>query len=186
MSGIGSRLNIRLLLQGRTLPYSHSVDVRCCGFGSQRPGRLHQGAMTLLHSFRIFNKQGACLFRHSWRESAEVPAGENDEDARKMLFGLLFSLKQFVVKMDPREDTTKPCSFHAFRTNNYKLHFLETATGLLFLLTTDPSSPDMKDHLLQCSVIHDDIVVKNPAWDSQLSEYTCAEFLNALTNLREG
>jgi hypothetical protein len=130
--------------------------------------------------------QGACLFRHSWRESAEVPAGENDEDARKMLFGLLFSLKQFVVKMDPREDTTKPCSFHAFRTNNYKLHFLETATGLLFLLTTDPSSPDMKDHLLQCSVIHDDIVVKNPAWDSQLSEYTCAEFLNALTNLREG
>lgn len=105
-----------------------------------------------------------------------------DEDARKMLFGLLFSLKQFAVKMDPKEDATKPCSFHAFRTNNYKLHFLETATGLLFLLTTDPSAPDMRDRLLQCSVLHDDLVVKNPiARADQPSEYLCADFLDALT-----
>lgn len=107
-----------------------------------------------------------------------------------MLFGLLFSLKQFVVKMDPKEVAANPCSFHAFRTNNYKLHFLETASGLMFLLTTDPSSPDMKARLLQFAAVHDDLVVKNAIWrgeDSQPAraeyppEYVCADLLDALT-----
>ena len=102
-----------------------------------------------------------------------------------MLFGMLFSLKQFAQKMDPRESATtggRPCTFHAFRTNNYKLHFLETATGLLFILVTDPSAPDMRERLSQCSALHDELVVKNPiATSDQPSEYLCGDFLNALT-----
>jgi hypothetical protein len=52
-----------------------------------------------VYSFRIFDKQGTCLFRHQWRETAEA----SDEDDTQLLFGLLFSLKQFAVKMDPKE-----------------------------------------------------------------------------------
>mmetsp|Transcript_18751 Transcript_18751/g.46679 ORF Transcript_18751/g.46679 Transcript_18751/m.46679 type:complete len:120 (+) Transcript_18751:635-994(+) len=97
-----------------------------------------------------------------------------------MLFGLLFSLKQFALKMDPKEATSQPCYFYAFRTNNYKFHVLETATGLMLLLTTDASMPDMSEHLLHVSnVIHDGVVVKNPIARPQVA-YMCADFLNAV------
>ena len=64
-----------------------------------------------------------------------------------MMFGLLFSLKQFVLKLQPFPHGSKTSSYLAFRTNNYKLHVSETASGLIFLLATEPSSPEMKEQL---------------------------------------
>jgi hypothetical protein len=68
-----------------------------------------------------------------------------------MQFGMLFSLKQLVRKLRPVSDPAAPDpAFLAFRTNNYKLHVAETATGLRFLLHTEPSAPNMRDAVARC------------------------------------
>ena len=85
---------------------------------------------------------------------------QRDNDARKMMFGLLFSLKQFVLKLQPFPHGSKTSSYLAFRTNNYKLHVSETASGLIFLLATEPSSPEMKEQLCQCARVYDDFISK--------------------------
>ena len=57
-----------------------------------------------------------------------------DDDARKMLYGSLFSLKQFIAKLRPvaraerrRHRRQKTAQYYSFRTNNYKMHVRETA-----------------------------------------------------------
>ena len=39
------------------------------------------------------------------------------------------------------------CSFHAFRASNYKLHFLESPSGLKMVLNTDQDAGDLREHL---------------------------------------
>ena len=97
------------------------------------------------------------------------------------MFGLLFSLKQFVLKLQPFPHGSKTSSYLAFRTNNYKLHVSETASGLIFLLATEPSSPEMKEQLCQCARVYDDFILKNPAARiGEPAEYASSEFVEAL------
>ena len=64
---------------------------------------------------------------------------------------MLFSLKQLVRKLRPVSDPAAPDpAFLAFRTNNYKLHVAETATGPRFLLHTEPRAPNMRDAVARC------------------------------------
>jgi hypothetical protein len=98
-----------------------------------------------------------------------------------MMFGLLFSLKQFVLKLQPFSHGSKTSSYLAFRTNNYKLHVSETASGLIFLLATEPSSPEVKEQLFQCARVYDDFISKNPAaCIGEPAEYASSEFVEAL------
>ena len=108
--------------------------------------------------------QGVCLHYHEWHRPRQP---RNESDDRKMMFGLLFSLKAFAHKLDPtkcvhpkpwqppacslslacplsgllcfdatcltcsrRTPQSAQCTFHSFRTSKYKLHFLESATGI--------------------------------------------------------
>jgi hypothetical protein len=113
--------------------------------------------------------QGVCLHYHEWHRPRQP---RNESDDRKMMFGLLFSLKAFAHKLDPtkyvhptprqppacaaslallfvalvsdaaaagaarRTPESTPCTFHSFRTSKYKLHFLESATGIRVLPAT--------------------------------------------------
>jgi len=64
----------------------------------------------------------------------------NPHQDHKLMFGLLFSLKSLTAKMDPtnahKDNLGVPqlpgqgCSFHSFRTNTYKLTFMETPSGI--------------------------------------------------------
>ena len=72
-----------------------------------------------------------------------------------MLYGSLFSLKQFIAKLRPvggarsvgDTGNQKAAQYYSFRTNNYKFHFYETKTGLRLLLTTEPGCADLHEHL---------------------------------------
>ena len=51
-----------------------------------------------------------------------------------MLYGSLFSLKQFIAKLRPVDDPENNATqYYSFRTNNYKMHVRETAAGVVFL-----------------------------------------------------
>ena len=101
------------------------------------------------YSFYMFNRHGECLQYIEWSRPRKV---KNSTDDQKMTFGMLFSLNQFVAKMDPQQPSAaagadasslagiRKVGFHSFRTNTYKLTFFETQTGLKLVLTTDPAA----------------------------------------------
>jgi len=91
------------------------------------------------------------------------------------MFGLLFSLKSFTAKMDPvggnKGNLGMPnlpgqgCSFHSFRTNTYKLSFMESPSGIKLILVTDPRMGDLREGLKYIyNNIYVEYVVKNPLY----------------------
>ena len=91
--------------------------------------------------------------------------GEQDEgtaDALKVAYGIWFSLKQLVMKTRPAQERNNVAAYLTFTTNVYKVHILESPTGLLFLLRTEPAVPDMFDKLVKCSKEFVRFVDENP------------------------
>ena len=77
------------------------------------------------------------------------------------MFGFLFSLKQLVGKMSPKRGG----GFYACSTSAYKLHYLETASGFRFVLTTDLATSDMREVLRHIySQIFVECLTKNPLY----------------------
>ena len=54
----------------------------------------------LSHEPQIFNRKGTCLY---YKELSRPVAVTNAADERKLLFGFLFSLKDFVKKLSPKK-----------------------------------------------------------------------------------
>ena len=97
-----------------------------------------------------------------------------DDDARKMLYGSLFSLKQFIAKLRPVDPARSKGStghvghvgdaaqHYSFRTNNYKMHVRETAAGALFLLATEPGAGALDDAMRRFEEAWTECFTKNP------------------------
>ncbi|CAM6127214.1 unnamed protein product [Calypogeia fissa] len=120
----------------------------------------------------MFNRQGVCVHYHVWLRPLSNLSRQEDQ---KLMFGLLFSLKSFTAKMDPVGGSKgqlgatvmhgQGCSFHSFRTNTYKLSFMETPTGIKIVLLTDPRMSDLSEALKYIySNIYVEYVVKNPLY----------------------
>ncbi|GJP32174.1 hypothetical protein CLOM_g2960 [Closterium sp. NIES-68] len=108
----------------------------------------------------VFNRDG-CIFYREWYR----PNPPNTDD-HKLMFGLVFSLRSFTAKMDPINGASGDgCSFHAFRTNTYKLNYLETPSGIKIILVTDPKMSDLRDALRHIYTnIYVEYVIKNPLY----------------------
>jgi hypothetical protein len=100
------------------------------------------------------------------------------EPCSTAVFLLLFFCFDWLAHSSPvasRNDT-----FNCYSTSTYKLHYFETATGLRFVLNTDPKCPNLQKDLRR---IYGDLfveyVTKNPMY--KVGEtVTCSHFLTAI------
>ncbi|KAF1362100.1 snare-like protein [Lizonia empirigonia] len=79
-------------------------------------------------------------------------------DDEKLIFGLVFSLRNMVTKLGGSDDT-----FLSYRTGEYKLHYYETPTRMKFVMLTDTKVPNLRQYLYQIwANLYVEYVVKNP------------------------
>jgi hypothetical protein len=97
----------------------------------------------LVYNFYIFDRHGDCLFFREWNRPKGPPAHGYVED-QKLMFGLLFSLKQFVQQLSLRES---PDPMQMLETRRSTLHMFETATGLRFVINTSKRVRSMQSPL---------------------------------------
>lgn len=132
------------------------------------------------------------MFYQEWSRPKSVKQGAGTtSDDQKMMFGLFFSLKTFAAAMDPKISDDKPqlgaplkigqaCTFKSFRTNNYKLHFMESPSGVKIVFNTDQSVGNLADCLAYIySNLYVEYVLKNPLYDPG-QPFSCELFSNNL------
>eukprot|EP00698_Gefionella_okellyi_P003043 TRINITY_DN12864_c0_g1_i1.p1 TRINITY_DN12864_c0_g1~~TRINITY_DN12864_c0_g1_i1.p1 ORF type:complete len:141 (-),score=14.04 TRINITY_DN12864_c0_g1_i1:498-920(-) len=112
-----------------------------------------------LYSLYIYDRTGTCLFYEQWQRKRQAV---NLKEEQKLVYGLLFILKQFSQKLSPKQPTD---GFQRFTTNTYKMHYLETPSGIRFVITTDTSVGDLKDVLRHIyGQFFVELVVKSPSY----------------------
>lgn len=63
----------------------------------------------MIHNLYIFDRNGRCLYYKEWNRDQYTLRESPDED-RKLVFGLIFSLKQFVTSLSPKPYPDSPQS----------------------------------------------------------------------------
>jgi archaeosine-15-forming tRNA-guanine transglycosylase len=81
-----------------------------------------------IHSFLIFDRKGKTLFakRYAKADPDAVTDEEQLEEQRKLVFGMLFSLREVVASLSPSEDP----ALHSVQTGASTIHNYETNSGL--------------------------------------------------------
>ncbi|EQC37304.1 hypothetical protein SDRG_05525 [Saprolegnia diclina VS20] len=122
----------------------------------------------MIYNLYIFNRAGACLLYEEWNRSSDAMTLSDAEEEKRLMFGLIFSLKEFLRKMAPTASTTSSQSLKTFKTDTYTCHHLETASGLRFILTSDNNTGDLQDVLQHLyGNLYVELVTKNPVHDAK-------------------
>lgn len=94
-----------------------------------------------VHSLHIFDRKGKTLFTKRYA-TATTATAENDDpeqlsEQRKLVFGMLFSVRE-ITKMLAPPTSNDNSGLHSVRTGASTLHNYETASGLRFAMYTTP------------------------------------------------
>lgn len=137
----------------------------------------------MIYNLYIFNRKGKCLYYREWnRPQNTLGDAADDGEEQRLVFGMLYSLKEVVTKMSKEPAAA---GLHALKTDAYTLHHLETGSGLRFVLNTDNNAGDLRPTLRHLySGIFVEFVAKHPqfnpvdgspirlpAFDAQLEKY---------------
>ncbi|KAH0480523.1 MAG: hypothetical protein KVP17_001864 [Porospora cf. gigantea B] len=90
-----------------------------------------------------------------------VDVGGQSSDKRKLLSGLISTMKTFSDRIATADSTT----VRSFATHCYKCHVFQTPTNYKLILMTIPEAPTLSDHLKD---VHAQIVlplVSSPAYE---------------------
>ncbi|KAJ1430455.1 Sybindin-like protein [Ochromonadaceae sp. CCMP2298] len=116
----------------------------------------------MLHNFYIFNRKGRCLFYKEWDRPLNTMADDPEEE-RKLVFGMLFSLKDMTSKLSPDKEGND--NLHFVKTNAFTLHHYQSPSGLMFVLNTNNNVPDMYTHLQHVySQLYVECIARNPLY----------------------
>ncbi|KAF2738637.1 trafficking protein-like protein particle complex subunit 1 [Polyplosphaeria fusca] len=133
----------------------------------------------VLYAFYIFDRHTECIYSKRWTprpassgktrphsgssittngDAAPTRKPMSDSDDQKLIFGLVFSLRNMVQKLGGEDDT-----FLSYRTAEYKLHYYETPTRMKFVMLTDTKQNNLRPYLHQIwANLYVEYVVKNP------------------------
>lgn len=134
---------------------------------------VSQASIAMLYAFYIYSRNGSCLYHKIWNGGKSTSSNEQEEMER-LLFGLLFSLKEFVNKIAPSSGHEEcgigsfgKCeSLHRYQTDTYICHQYETSSGFRFILLSDTHSGDLSSVLRHIYTnIFVAYVMNNPVYD---------------------
>jgi hypothetical protein len=126
----------------------------------------------MIYSIYIYSRSGTCLYDEKFQVGKTINYSDPEEEKR-LLYGLIFSLKEFVQKVTPspagsNESPNTNCqtsqdTLQRFQTNSYTCHHYETSTGLRLILFSDKSAGDLSSALKYIySHLYVEYVVNNP------------------------
>jgi trafficking protein particle complex subunit 1 len=135
----------------------------------------------MIYNLYIFDKYGTLLHYAEWNRIKQCGITRDEVNTNsqqfpitlsnvlplclqeaKLMYGMLFSIKSFVSKISPYD--TKE-GFLYYKTNKYALHYLETLSGLKFVLNTDNLSTGAKEFMQNLySKVWIEYAVRNPLW----------------------
>uniref|UniRef100_A0A7S2RBL8 Trafficking protein particle complex subunit n=1 Tax=Rhizochromulina marina TaxID=1034831 RepID=A0A7S2RBL8_9STRA len=146
----------------------------------------------MIYNLYIFNRKGVCLYYREWKRPFNSFPPDDQDEERKLVFGMLFSIKEMVSRMTPR---TADAGLSSIQTGNFTLHHLETVTGFRFVLNTDTATTDLRQNLQHIySEIFVEYVLKNPLFDPMTStsieiplfDSNLSEYIQLLSCFRSG
>ena len=115
--------------------------------------------MTVFNLY-IFDRNCTCLYYRQWSKCKNT--GISQEEERKLMYGMVYSLKSLISRLSP---TSTKDGFLSYSTDKYKLHFFETPTGVKFILNTGNKVGDCRDVLQHIyAKFYVDLVIKNPLY----------------------
>lgn len=132
----------------------------------------------MLYNFYVFNRKGKCLYYREWDRPLNTMADDPVEE-RKLVFGMLFSLKDLATKLSPNQDND---SLRTVKTNAFNLHHYESPSGLMFVLNTHSDLADLSSNLqFVYAQIYVDCIARNPLYRYQSNEpFTSSLFTSRL------
>ena len=110
-----------------------------------------------LYNFYLFNPKGECICYKEWRRDNKREITQDGEF--KLIYGLILSLRSFAQRISTK-DGQQYIKF--FQTSGYKMNYMETATGLKFVLNSDPDALGIPELLRSIYSIFVEAVVNNP------------------------
>ncbi|ORX75423.1 Sybindin-like protein [Anaeromyces robustus] len=152
----------------------------------------------MIYNFYLFNRHCNCIYYANWqneKDDENLNTKNNDmkwEEEAKLVYGVVYSLRNLCRKLssvngvpeksekdDDKIDEDR--GFLSYKTNSYKLHYYETASGLKFVVCSDPRTPNLQDMLHQIyRDIYVEYVVKNPLYHSDNDYINNTLFKNKL------
>lgn len=100
-----------------------------------------------IYALYIFDRHCNCIYSREYSQNPNDPGSinkANDSDMAKLLFGMVYSLKNLSQKLGPEDSFNV---LRSFSTCHYRIHFSESLSNFKFALVSDLAVEDLQDAL---------------------------------------
>ncbi|GKY97530.1 hypothetical protein MPSEU_000711200 [Mayamaea pseudoterrestris] len=87
-----------------------------------------------VHSLHIFDRKGKTLFTKTYVKVKEPQDAETLSEQRKLVFGMLYSLREIAAALTPQQGNHQIKDLHSVKTGASTLYNYETSSGLRFAM----------------------------------------------------